>query len=840
MKNEKKEKRKQSAVGKVRKLTFALSTAIFCILLLTISVNGQSPAISSTQFANLPTGTQFITNQNSTAVNSSNSGTFVSYNPEFSKVYTPSSIDQQQAVSILNSVVDLNLSSYTISLDSENSNDYFSRSQNRIEYCLSSEQGSMRVACSFISNKLHQIYISDWSGSLSLNQEPSTELEMTKSFLQRYQSLTGNAFYGTLRSILGDAKPNENITKTSGNVNLKITVIGQARVNFIWTYVDQNGVIAQSKNVVLSYNQGRLQSFQDNWGLYKISGTVKVSEEEAIATALDAIQNFAYDVSTSDGDVTISGFKAHVVTDLALSYLNEFDSQARDNDTFTLYPSWYVPLGFDKIYRGGVTGAVVRVWADNGQVSSINPMVYGEANGENSATSDAAVSGLLPNALLEILVVGTAVSYFTYALLIKRHSLKSWKALPLCGLIALSLLATTVQAVNAYPPNSKAEVYASYWEQLTVEKTAMQSLTSSIQNKFYSVGYDTARYCGTETNSIVYANIQYDQQNYNRVAVFHFGHMAGAGNYTCSDTSVVTWPDVYSYTTGYPDKHFFAFIWACNSANREPDWQPDPSKLAQSWSHRSGLSSDGFNDADTNHGDCFIGFDHASPTLTWAIYNTTTITGQAFIEKFYWYALTQGGYSVHDALDQASLTLFSLPFDETPLWTGCYTYYPPEDKDFDCCMKVFGNSNIYLRQYHPYIYVQSATYGNGVVNNPTNILGNAPNGAYTQLYGGNMYDGGMVVSMMTGSLGSGGGFSRGHIYLYGYSVSEYYSHLYVYVSQNNWYDWELANDFYVDSSTPGWIDIGEAPIEFKYIAVAGYDDIGWSANLMIDAVRVIP
>lgn len=821
-----KEKRTQLAAEKVRKLTFALAIVIFCILLLTISGNGQSSAISFTQY-------------NSTAVNSSNSGTFVSYNPEFSKVYIPSSGDQQQAVSILDSVIGLNLSSYMISLDSESSNNYFSRSQNRLEYCLSSEQGSMRVACSFIDNKLHQIYISDWKGSLSLNQETSTELEMTKSFLQRYQDLTGIAFYGTLRSMLADVKANENITKTSGNVNLKITVIGQARVNFIWTYVDQNGIIAQPKNVVLSYNHGRLQSFQDNWDLYKISGTVKVSEEEAIATALDAIQNFSYDVSTSDGDVTISGFKAHVVTDLALSYLNEFGTHARDNDPFTLYPSWYVPLGFDKIYRGGVTGAVVRVWADNGQVSSINPMVWGEANGENSATSEAAVSSLLSNALLALLVVGTAVSYFMYALLFKRHSLKSWKALPLCGLIALSLLATTVQAVNAYP-NSKAEVYASYWYQLDEEKAVMPSLTSSIQSYFSSVGYDTGRYCGTDTNSTVYANIQYDQQNYNRVAVFHFGHMAGAGDYWCSDDSEVTWQSVYSYTTGYPDKHFFAFIWACNSANREPDWQPDPSKLARSWSHRDGLSSDGFNDPDTNHGDCFIGFDHASPTLTYAIYNTTTVHGYDFIQKFYWYALIQGGYSVHDALDQTSLTLFSLPFDETPLWTGCYTYYPPEDRDFYCRMKVFGNSNIYLRQYYPYIHVQTVIWGNGAVSNPTNILGNAPDGAYTQLYGGNYGDGGAVVSMMTGSLGSGGGFSRGHIYLYGYSVSGYYSHLYFYVSQNNYYDWQLVNSFYYSSSTPGWIDIGQAPSDFKYIAVVGIDDQGLSANLMIDAVRVIP
>ena len=90
-----------------------------------------------------------------------------------------------------------------------------------------------------------------------------------------------------------------------------------------------------------------------------------------------------------------------------------------------MYPSWYVPLGFDKVYPGGVTGAVVRVWADNGQVSSINPMIYGADNEETTAVSDTTVSGLLPNAILAALIVGT-VGYYTHTSLSKKRSLKIW------------------------------------------------------------------------------------------------------------------------------------------------------------------------------------------------------------------------------------------------------------------------------------------------------------------------------------------------------------------------------------------------------------------------------
>jgi hypothetical protein len=234
-----------------------------------------------------------------------------------------------------------------------------------------------------------------------------------------------------------------------------------------------------------------------------------------------------------------------------------------------------------------------------------------------------------------------------------------------------------------------------------------------------------------------------------------------------------------------------------------------------------------------------------SPSLTYSIYNTTTVTGYSFIDKFYWYALVQGGYSVHDALDQAAYATFGVSLGATDLLSGeAFSYWPggggqPEGT-YPCTMKVYGNSNIYLRQYYPYIYISSTAYGDGAANDPTNLLGRAPDGDYTQLWGGNWQDGGQTISMMTGSLGSGGGYSRGHIYLYGYSVSGYNSHLYVYISQANNYDWQLVNDFYVYSATPGWIDVGQAPYDFKYIAVVGYNSGGYSCNLMVDAVRVIP
>jgi hypothetical protein len=80
--------------------------------------------------------------------------------------------------------------------------------------------------------------------------------------------------------------------------------------------------------------------------------------------------------------------------------------------------------------------------------------------------------------------------------------------------------------------------------------------------------------------------------------------------------------------------------------------------------------------------------------------------------------------------------------------------------------------------------------------------------------------------------------AHGHIYLYGYSASGYYTHLYVYVSYNNNYDWTRTSVQTVYPSSAAWIDCGSYSGNFRYIAIAAIDDNGMSANIYIDSVRV--
>jgi len=284
---------------------------------------------------------------------------------------------EDKIMAILKDVIGLNTEGYTLNINVNPDKEYLGLPQKDVDAILSSAQDHIMVNYYFVNNNVRQIYIS----YLELPVEypaADTTVEMAKGFLERYQNYTGNSFYGELASMLDNVDVTNSTTKSAGNIRLEVNNFDQIIVDYIWRYIDENGIVARSKSVSLSYDRGQLKGFLNNWPLYTVEGTPEISGEEATAIAIEASKNYSYTVSTDNGTLTVTGFEiapeslGHEV----LSYLN-FPNQslARGGDPFTLYPSWYVPLGFVKSYPGGVTGMTVTLWADTGEVSTMNPMV---------------------------------------------------------------------------------------------------------------------------------------------------------------------------------------------------------------------------------------------------------------------------------------------------------------------------------------------------------------------------------------------------------------------------------------------------------------------------------
>ena len=184
----------------------------------------------------------------------------------------------------------------------------------------------------------------------------------------------------------------------------------------MWAYVDDNGVPANMKNVVLSFYNGRLESFVDNWQLYQIGGMPKLSSQDAINVVLQAVKSYSYTFNVTGTNETVSSFKVASTSEVSLSYLNYYEQtpqqSIRGGNPLILYPCWYVAVGFDKVYPGDVTGLIVNVWADNGNIGYEAPMAFDAPPPTTSALSNAATQAKTDQMPIPILlpVIAATVS----------------------------------------------------------------------------------------------------------------------------------------------------------------------------------------------------------------------------------------------------------------------------------------------------------------------------------------------------------------------------------------------------------------------------------------------
>jgi len=180
-----------------------------------------------------------------------------------------------------------------------------------------------------------------------------------------------------MRSMLDSVEANKNTTKAVGDIKLEVTVTA-SRTDFRWKYCF-NGVEATSKCVVLNFKDGFLKYFIDTWSLYTIGSTdLIVSEEEAIEIAMNAAENYSWNVSMGGDNppVTVTEFNIMGVFETELSLGNyPTKDESRGGNPLTLYPGWCVKLYFDKLYPGNVYGLSTGIWADTGEVNDISTLM---------------------------------------------------------------------------------------------------------------------------------------------------------------------------------------------------------------------------------------------------------------------------------------------------------------------------------------------------------------------------------------------------------------------------------------------------------------------------------
>lgn len=230
-----------------------------------------------------------------------------------------------------------------------------------IKYSLTSPTSNLDASFRFRENHLSRYQIVPIESTPILTQnQPINILETAKALLNRYITYSGDTYLDEMSNLLSTVNITESTVVTRGNLKLQITLMGDS-AEFLWMYTEK-GIDFSAKSLRMTFENRVLTALTDGYFLFTVANTnLNIDQEEAITIAKNYLKTLTWTIS---GQQT-SGFTAQ---DQFVSA--ELLPHPR-SDSVALAPYWYIVLGLDRTYSGGINEAGVGVYADTGEVADV-------------------------------------------------------------------------------------------------------------------------------------------------------------------------------------------------------------------------------------------------------------------------------------------------------------------------------------------------------------------------------------------------------------------------------------------------------------------------------------
>jgi len=276
-----------------------------------------------------------------------------------------------QARTLINNVLQIDTSKYQLNLKGDTVQrraDLGGVIEEILQYSLVNNASRFDLTIRFRNGHFSLLQINQLEGSPSFPliytvPQPTEVIQACQGLLDRYRIAFKDSYMDQVSPLMASAKANGS-DQTFGDVKLQFSSYDDyADVLLMYS---KNGADFQAKSLHLSYQKKVLTEFSDDWLLFKVGSTqIDVSKEQAVLIAKNAARSYSW---------TVSGTKVSNFQILDNPVSAQFYPKPGDSDIFTLYPYWYVTLYLDKTYPGGVTQIAVGVWADTGQIASIDAL----------------------------------------------------------------------------------------------------------------------------------------------------------------------------------------------------------------------------------------------------------------------------------------------------------------------------------------------------------------------------------------------------------------------------------------------------------------------------------
>ena len=325
---------------------------------------------------------------------------------------------QDKAMNIIENVMSVDLSKYTIDLQSSDIMDGIplandNRKITTLRYALTpledngDEDSAIEVYFTVEKDVLTSYFTLPVSSQVITTTQYANQKAAVKGFLEKYQTYT-NIDSTNLITMLDDADLTQKTTITKENT--KLIVSG---ANLRWTYT-VNG--ADYTALEISVNTGGfVRQVYDTRALYTIGDTsVNISMEQAVDIAIENLQSYSYEMP--DGSI-VQNFKVNKDATMAELAVVPVDYELR--------PYWDVRMYLDEVYPGNVFAITAFIWANTGEIISYSNMATGgtydiddiniSGTGSTSSSPDNTI------AIVVTAVVLVAVAALAIGLVVKKR-----------------------------------------------------------------------------------------------------------------------------------------------------------------------------------------------------------------------------------------------------------------------------------------------------------------------------------------------------------------------------------------------------------------------------------
>ena len=278
------------------------------------------------------------------------------------------STNEEKAIGFLRDVAGLDMSKYRLT-DARDIPTAGSK------YTFTCDNGTFYVLCSFSEGELIACALFPESGSPLVAQPVTDALTTGRGFVDRYQSYSKASYVQQMRETLNmvsklkvDSAADDrstmkkSATASASNVTLTVWSGNDDSGDVLFDWMNTVNGIKNPYNVAgFGFSDGVFSSFADNWNLYPVGcDEVKVSRAQAVGLAVERLKSFSYSV----GNVTVDNLV--VAKDFAV--FAEVSMQPRNG---VLFPHWEIYLPLDRVYLGNVVSVRVMMWADTGEIDSM-------------------------------------------------------------------------------------------------------------------------------------------------------------------------------------------------------------------------------------------------------------------------------------------------------------------------------------------------------------------------------------------------------------------------------------------------------------------------------------